>query len=239
MRQLIKLVYLLIIAVFATTTNAGEDEIRKSLAQSMPSIQPDSIGPSEIKGLYEVMVGPNIFYMSDDGKYIIQGNLINVLDRKDISEAKVAKARVKAIDELGVDRMIVFVPKEQKHQVSIFTDIDCGYCRKLHSEIDQYLKNGIGVQYLFYPRAGVGSDSYNKAISVWCADDRKEALTKAKKGADPEQKTCDNPVDEHMKLGQLFGTKGTPMLVTEKGSILPGYVPADKLLQTLEYEKNY
>jgi thiol:disulfide interchange protein DsbC len=120
--------------------------------------------------------------------------------------------------------------------VSIFTDIDCGYCRKLHSEIDQYMAQGITIRYMFFPRAGKGSDSYKKAVSVWCAADKNKALTAAKKGENLDAKTCENPVDEHMALGEAFGMNGTPMIVTQKGNILPGYVPAPQLAKVLANE---
>jgi thiol:disulfide interchange protein DsbC len=161
-----------------------------------------------------------------------------VAARKDLTEEKLSDTRKQAIEKIGQENMIVFKPKIHKYTVSIFTDIDCGYCRKLHSEIDQYLAQGITIQYLFFPRAGKGSDSYNKAVSVWCAKDRNAALTDAKKGNTPEAKTCDNPVDEHMQLGDEFDVKGTPMIVTEKGNIYPGYLPAKQLVEVLESEKN-
>lgn len=118
----------------------------------------------------------------------------------------------------------------------VFTDIDCGYCRKLHSEMDQYLNEGIEVRYLFFPRAGLDSDSYNKAVAVWCAKDRNAALTKAKKGENIEMKQCENPVKAHMLLGEEFGASGTPMIVTDKGTIIPGYVNAMSLALGLEKE---
>ena len=133
--------------------------------------------------------------------------------------------------------MIVFKPEKSKYKVSIFTDIDCGYCRKLHGELDQYMAEGITVQYLFYPRAGKGSESYNKAVSVWCAEDRNAALTDAKNNKKIENKTCDNPIDEHMQLGVEFEARGTPMIVTENGNIFPGYVPAKRLKAALDSEK--
>ena len=138
---------------------------------------------------------------------------------------------------MGVDNMIVFKPKIARYKVSIFTDIDCGYCRKLHSEIDQYLAEGITVQYLFFPRAGKGSDSYNKAVSVWCAKDRNAALTSAKKDQAVDSKTCANPIDRHMQLAEDFGTQGTPMIVSENGNVSPGYVPAKQLAEVLRTEK--
>lgn len=215
---------------------ANEEDIRIKLALSMPELKIDSIQPSEIKGLYEVTVGANIFYVSDDGKYLLQGHLIDIEAKTDLTEEKLAGTRKLAIDKLGEDQMIIFKPEKSKYIVSIFTDIDCGYCRKLHSELDQYMAEGITVQYLFYPRAGKGSGSYNKAVSVWCADDRNAALTAAKKGGTVESKTCDNPIDEHMQLGVEFEARGTPMIITEKGNIFPGYVPAARLASVLANE---
>ena len=122
------------------------------------------------------------------------------------------------------------------YTVTIFTDIDCGYCRKLHSELDQYLAQGITIQYVFFPRAGKDSDSYNKAVSVWCANDRNAALTAAKKDQNVPGKTCDNPVDEHMQLAAEFDVKGTPMIISENGNVYPGYLPAAQLVAALQSE---
>ena len=238
MRKVIKIAAISLFGLTLPAANADEATVKQALAKSMPSMKIDSVIPSEIKGLYEVTVGANIFYVSDDGKYLLQGRLVDVAARKDLTEEKLSGTRKKAIEKIGQENMIVFKPKISKYTVTVFTDIDCGYCRKLHSEIEQYLAQGITIQYLFFPRAGKGSDSYNKAVSVWCAKDRNAALTDAKKGNTPEAKTCDNPVDEHMQLGADFDVKGTPMIVTEKGNIYPGYLPAKQLLEVLESEKN-
>jgi thiol:disulfide interchange protein DsbC len=238
MRKVIKIAALLLAGLTLSTANADEAAIRQSMTTSMPTMKIDSVKPSEVKGLYEVIVGSNIFYVSEDGKYLLQGRLVDVAARKDLTEEKLNGTRKQAIEKIGQDKMIVFKPKISKYTVSIFTDIDCGYCRKLHSEIDQYLAQGITIQYLFFPRAGKGSDSYNKAVSVWCAKDRNAALTAAKKDQKVEEKTCDNPVDEHMQLGADFDVKGTPMIVSENGNIYPGYLPAKQLVEALESEKN-
>ncbi|MGR8997671.1 MAG: DsbC family protein [Gammaproteobacteria bacterium] len=237
MRKVIKVAALFLSGLTLPAANADEAAIREAMAKSMPSVKVDSVKPSEVKGLYEVTVGANIFYISADGKYLLQGRLVDVAARKDLTEEKLSAARKQAIDKMGQENMIVFKPKISKYTVSVFTDIDCGYCRKLHSEIDQYLAQGITIQYLFFPRAGKNSDSYNKAVSVWCADDRNAALTAAKKDQKVPSKTCDNPVDEHMQLGEDFDVKGTPMIVTEKGNIYPGYLPAKQLAEALESEK--
>ncbi len=221
----------------ATNVHADEKTIRESLTKSMPTIQIDSVQPSVIKGIFEVMVGGNMVYATDDGKYLLQGRLIDTQTRTDLTEEKLGGARKSALEKLGQDKMIVFKPKIHTYTVSVFTDIDCGYCRKLHSELDSYLAEGIQIQYLFYPRAGKGSESYNKAVSVWCAKDRNAALTASKKDQKIEAKTCANPVDEHMALAAEFDVKGTPMLVTEKGTIYPGYLPAKQLVEILAAEK--
>jgi thiol:disulfide interchange protein DsbC len=212
--------------------------IETSLKRIMPGIQIDSVKTSPIPGLYEVMVGTNLLYVSDDGNYVIQGTLIDVPHQKNLTEAQQAESRLAALAKVGTSHMIVFKPKIQSHYVYVFTDIDCGYCRKLHSEIDQYLKEGIEVRYLFFPRAGEGSESWAKAVSVWCSKNRNEALTRAKKGEPGEadnkkDKTCDNPVSQHYALGNALGASGTPMIVTDRGQIIPGYVPAGKLADTL------
>lgn len=233
-----RILILLGLSIFAIPAFANEDNVKKMLSSSMPGLKVDSVQVSPISGLYEVIAGSNLFYASADGKYLIQGKLIDVIARKDLTEEKLAGIRVKSIEKVGKDRMIIFKPEKSKYTVSVFTDIDCGYCRKLHSEIAQYLDEGITIQYLFFPRAGKGSSSYNKAISVWCAKDRKAALTSAKNGKDPEPKTCENPIDQHMKLAHELGARGTPMIVTEKGTVYPGYMPAKQLVQALQLEKN-
>ena len=181
MRKVFKIAALSLFGLTLPAANADETAIRQSMAKSMPTMKIDSVKPSEVKGLYEVIVGANIFYVSEDGKYLLQGRLVDVAARKDLTEEKLSGTRKQAIEKIGQENMIVFKPKIGKYTVTVFTDIDCGYCRKLHSEIDQYLAQGITIQYLFFPRAGKDSDSYNKAVSVWCAKDRNAALTACKK----------------------------------------------------------
>lgn len=225
------------LAFVALPTAADEKAVAEALTKVFPNTKADSIKPSEVSGLYEVVVGPTLLYMSADGRYLVQGKVIDVNARQDVTEPKLAAARIQALNKIGEEQMIVFPAKPSKYVVSVFTDIDCGYCRKLHSEIDKYLAEGITVRYLFFPRAGEGSESYHKAVSVWCAKDRNTALTKAKRDEAVETKDCDNPVDEHLDLGKAMGASGTPMIVTEGGEIIPGYVPAKQLAKMLAYEK--
>lgn len=212
------------------------DTIRNALAEAMPGLKVSDISEAPVKGFYEVVVGPNLFYVSADGKYLFNGNLFDLgasPDNRDLTESKIGMARAGAVKDIGEENVIQFKAPMQKHVVSIFTDVDCGYCRKLHAEIDEYMKQGISVDYLFFPRAGQGSDSYKKAVAVWCADDRRAALTKAKLGEAIDMKDCANPVADHMKLASSLQIRGTPMIVTESGVILPGYVSAQDLSRTL------
>jgi thiol:disulfide interchange protein DsbC len=237
MKKITQITGLLLLISIIPFAYADEAAIKKALGQSMPTAKIESIKPSEIKGLYEVVLGSSIYYVSDDGKYLLQGRLVDVANRTDLTEQKLGATRKASLEKMGTDNMIVFKPKIGKYKVYIFTDIDCGYCRKLHSEIDQYLAEGITIQYLFFPRAGKGSDSYDKAVSVWCAKDRNAALTAAKKDQKLEKLTCVNPIDKHMQLATEFDVKGTPMIVTENGNIYPGYLPAKELAQALQSEK--
>ncbi|MGH8499864.1 MAG: DsbC family protein, partial [Methylococcales bacterium] len=223
--------------LFPFAAPADSDAIRDALSKAMPGIQVDEISKAPVKGFYEVFVGPDLYYISEEGKYLLIGNLIDLEappETRNLTEAKTTAARAKAVKNIGEGNVIQFKSPSQKHVVSVFTDVDCGYCRKLHSEIDEYLKRGITVDYLFYPRAGIGSESYKKAVAVWCAEDRHTALTKAKLGEAIEMKECANPVADHVKLATSLHIQGTPMIVTENGGVLPGYVPAKVLSERLE-----
>ncbi|MEO5341727.1 MAG: DsbC family protein [Gammaproteobacteria bacterium SHHR-1] len=211
----------------------GKGAVQQRLAKMMPGAKPDSISESPVKGLYEVVFGPQVVYLSADGRYFMKANIIDLETDENLTEKRRSSAIQGALAEVGEDNMIIF-GDTSKHQVTVFTDIDCGYCRKLHKEIAAYNKADIQIRYLFYPRAGVGSPSYDKAVSVWCADDQKKAMTQAKDGKKVAEKKCDNPVVEHMRLGELMGINGTPAMILPDGELLPGYVPAAKLSQYLE-----
>jgi len=211
-------------------------KIKARLEKVLPEYTIDGINKTPVSGLYEVTMGPQVIYVSSDGNYMIQGRLIDLANRKDLTEPRQAAARKAAVDKIGEDEMVIFAPDKYDHTVTVFTDIDCGYCRKLHSEIADYGAEGIRIRYLFFPRAGLRSESYKKAVSVWCSNDRRQALTDAKAGKEIESKSCDNPVEEHMKLGELLGVSGTPAILLENGDLVPGYIPAKRLAEILEAE---
>ncbi len=236
---LVSSLFLSFISCAEVNKNSGLDKnaLKKILTERMPSLKIEEINPSPIKGVYEVMAGANIYYVSEDGRYFIQGRMFDLVEKKDLTEEKLAVAKAILINAVSKDDMIIFKAPIQKYVINVFTDIDCGYCRKLHSEIDQYLAEGITVQYLFFPRAGKDSGAYKKAVSVWCADDRNAALTAAKSNTNPPaEKTCKNPVDAHMALGDELDVRGTPMIITPKGTVFPGYMPAKALAEALSKE---
>jgi len=212
----------------------AREAITKSLSGIFPGITPDKIAPSPMEGVSEVLIGPRLLYVSNDGKFLLQGSLIDLKTRADISEERRNDIRLDALNDLGDEKMIIFPAKDQKHVITVFTDIDCGYCRKLHDEMDKYNAEGISVRYLMFPRAGIDSPSYQKAVTVWCSKDQQDAMTRAKSGENLPNASCDNPVQEEYELGQLIGVRGTPAIVMEDGSMLPGYVPAARLAKVLE-----
>ncbi len=218
-------------------TDAELQKVQQTLQKVFPKLPGDAIQPSPIPGLYQILVAPRLFYVSADGKYVIDGDLINIESGENVSDTLRESLRVSAIDRMGEDAMIIYGPKKSEHTITVFTDIDCGYCRKLHSEMADYNKAGIRVRYMAYPRAGIGSESYDKAVSVWCADDPAKALTEAKQSQPIARKTCDNPVAAEFQLGQMLGVRGTPAIVTESGQIIPGYVPAERLKVMLDTQK--
>ena len=234
---------LLYAAVFALTLNSAfaaedlaeaEKKMRASLAVLLPTLTPDTITKAPVPDLYEVTFGTRVVYLTGDGRYLLQGKIIDLETRTPITEQRIKELKKVALDGLDESQMIVFGDDQAKHTITVFTDIDCGYCRKLHSEMDDYNKNGIRVRYLAYPRAGLQSSSARDAVSVWCADDRNEAMTIAKQGGKLAQRDCENPVAEHYQLGQVFGISGTPALILDDGEIIPGYIPAAKLRAALD-----
>ena len=192
------------------------------------------IKESPVQGLYEVQVGTQIYYLSRGGKYLLTGDMIDMKTRENLTERRLGSIRATAIGTVEEDQLISFKAGQPEHTVTVFTDIDCGYCRKLHSQMADYNRLGITVNYLFYPRAGIGSSSYQSAVSVWCTKDRHEALTLAKSGKSLPRGNCENPVARHFKLGNALEISGTPAIVTQSGHLLPGYVPPSMLKKRLD-----
>lgn len=214
--------------------HAGETELKAKFESLLPGMQIETIEPLPGTSLYEVVIGGEIVYFSEDGKYVFQGDVIALETRENITQAKRTRLKEKVLASLNEKDMIIYEPKETKHTITVFTDIDCGYCRKLHQQMAEYNDLGIRVRYMAFPRAGLNSDSYEKAVNVWCADDKQQAMTDSKLGMNIAKKECDNPVKAQFEAGRRMGVTGTPALFLEDGELLPGYVPPQKLKQILD-----
>jgi thiol:disulfide interchange protein DsbC len=196
----------------------------------------DDLRPSPIPGIYEYSQGADISYLTADGKYFIDGSVYDMSTRQNLTEEHRTKARAALINAVPEAEMLVFAPKNPLYTITVFTDIDCPYCRKLHSQIAELNKLGVRVRYMFYPRSGPNTESWRKAEAVWCATDRNAALTRAKAGGDVEMnKNCGpNPVAREYALGQSIGVQGTPAIVTENGDYINGYMPPQELVKELK-----
>ena len=210
-----------------------EERVRQGLALLLPDLVPDAVSPSPVPGLYEVVVGPQIIYITEDARFILRGDVIDLELRKNITQPRVDQVKAQAVERIGEENMLIYAPDKTRHTVTVFTDIDCGFCRKMHKEMAEYHKHGIRIRYLLFPRAGVNSPSYRKAVSVWCSKDPRAAMTQAKLGKFLDDFVCDNPVAEHMALGEAMGVTGTPALVFDNGEMIPGYIPPERMAQLL------
>jgi thiol:disulfide interchange protein DsbC len=224
------------VAAFAQAAETPADAAaRAALKNIVPQAQIGTIEAAPVPGFRQAIVGSQMVYVSDDGQYMLQGTLYDAANRKDLTGARLAVDHKKKVDAVPESRRIVFAPTgKPKYKVTVFTDLDCGYCRKLHSQIAEYNKEGIQVDYLFFPRSGLNSPSYDKAVSVWCAKDRNTAFTAAKAGKTPPPAKCDNPVADEYKLGQQVGVDGTPTIFAQDGTKIGGYLPPSEMLAKLE-----
>jgi thiol:disulfide interchange protein DsbC len=222
---------------FAAAGVAAQDLTKEELATRLNGVSVEDISESPLPGIYQVAVGAQIAYVTKDGRYIIRGDIYDAESSANVSEETRARARVTMLDGVDPASMIVFKPAngEVKHKITIFTDIDCGYCRQFHREIDKVTALGIEVHYLFYPRTGPNTESWTKADQVWCANDHNSALTRAKLGGEiPEVAACKSPVEAHYELGHQIGVRGTPAIFSETGELIGGYLPPATLAKVLD-----
>jgi thiol:disulfide interchange protein DsbC len=228
----------LALAFAAGVRAAGEsgDPVKDKIAKKL-GIQVADIHNSPAAGLYEVVKGHEFGYVTTDGKFLVQGDLVNIETGDEITETHRRVERLTALRELGEGNLVSFPPAPpiaSKYVVTVFTDVDCPYCRKLHSQIADYNARGIEIRYAFFPRTGLNTPSYYSAVSVWCSQDRQEALTKAKRGEILPKRQCENPVAREYELGLDLGVHGTPEMILPDGEVVPGYVSPEKLADALD-----
>ena len=239
---MMKKLLIAVLGFLALPVMAADSEAIQQLKNDLVKVfggHPEQVNEAPVDGFYEVTYGPKIYYVSLDGRYLFSGELYDLKSRTNLTEKNRAGARLKALSDVDESSLIVYKAKgEEKHVITVFTDIDCGYCRKLHSGMAQMNELGITVRYMAFPRAGVNSPSYDKAVSVWCAKDRNKAMDAAKSGAVLEMAKCDSPVKEQLALGQTLGVTGTPAIVLQDGTLMPGYMPPQQLAMALDKSGN-
>lgn len=219
----------------AFSSSEDIETLKKALAKNIPKVEITQVSESPVPGLFEVVVGTQIVYMDKTARYMIDGDLVDLSSRENYTERTKSKIRLTSLNALSEDNMLVYKPGQVDHTVTVVTDINCPYCRRLHAEMDGYMKNNIKVRYVFMPLKG--QDDFDITVSVWCSKDRNKALDRAKAGEEIEKLTCDNPIKKHLALARTLGVRGTPAIILESGELIPGYVPVAKLAQDLKGRK--
>jgi len=225
-------------AAAAGVDPAVEKRLRANLGKPAVGLEVDTVEASEVPGMYRVQLkqGPAV-YATEDGAYFILGDLYTVGPDgyENLAEKRRAGDRKLAVEQVPMDKKIVFSPKgETRAYLTVFTDVSCFYCQKLHKEVPELNRRGVEVRYLAYPRQGIGSPGFRQLASAWCADDRQSTLTRLKNRETLEENVCaGNPIAEQFALGQELGVRGTPAIITADGDMIPGYRSADDLLELL------
>lgn len=217
----------------------ADTDPRVTVASKVPGARPEDVHATPIPGIYEIIRGTDAAYVTADGKYAIAGDLYDLRTNVNLTDKERRETRLKLLAQIPESQMVIFGPKSARHTITVFTDVDCPYCRKLHSQIAEYNRLGIRVRYLFYPRTGPNTASWTKAEEVWCSPNRNEALTEAKLGQTLHVKLCPNtPVAREYELGQQFDLEGTPAIVLGNGDMVPGYVSPLELANMLRTVPN-
>ena len=222
------------VLLLAAAGAALADDVPTQLAAKF-GVQPKDVVPAPVAGFYQVTLGPQVAYVSADGRYLLRGDMIQVQDGKDLTAQARDAARLTYLKSLDPKNMIVFKPLETRHVLTVLTDIDCGYCRQLAQDMPELMAKGVEFHYLAFPRTGVDSPSWDKAVNVWCAKDRKLAYQYAMRGADIKSPACNpGPVAVGYDLAQRLGVDGTPVIINENGQLIDGYLPPVQLVKLLD-----
>ena len=226
-------------ATSASAASFDAEKLKQTISQTL-GLDVSAARKTPMPGLAEIVTEQGLFYTSYDGEYFIQGKLFNLGPNvTNLTETSLAQVRLDGMAKFEKD-MIVFPAKNEKHVVTVFTDITCGYCRKLHNNMEEYNDLGITVRYLAYPRAGVYqapgqyTQGFEDLRSIWCNEDPAKAMTRAKAGSSVARRICDKPVEDNFKFGRQVGVSGTPAIILANGFMLPGYRDADDLKNILE-----
>jgi thiol:disulfide interchange protein DsbC len=219
----------------ADETDAELEQVRKRVGEMFDMLEPQDVKSSPVEGWYTIHRGSIVAYISADGRYLLQGDLVDLDHQVNLTENLRNETRAELMAKVTDEETILFSPEAVKYSISVFTDVDCTYCRRLHSQIEEYMAHGIEVRYFMYPRNGPASRAWSTMEEVWCASDRQTALTMAKLDRDFPTNKCDaSMVQEHYVIGRDVGLTGTPAIVLEDGTLISGYLAPDQLIATLQ-----
>lgn len=233
----VKQIFALAVGILLSVSVLAEDDytqVRERLAGMLSGDRELLIAETPIDGMLQIRIGSEIIYMTDDGRFLVQGRVLDLENQTDLTDQARSDVRREALAAIDSDEWISYGPEDAEFQVLVFTDPDCGYCRRLHQQMAEYNAAGIRINYMGFPRAGIGSETHAKLERIWCAEDQQGAMDTAKGGGNPAPAECENPVARHYELGQTMGVTGTPALMTLDGDLIPGYVPPDQLRERLE-----
>jgi thiol:disulfide interchange protein DsbC len=221
----------------ATAEELVAAKVRVAVQGNDPGAQVSTVDRSPVSGLYLTTIDGVSGYVSADGRYFVVGDMLDLAAKTNVTEQRRKQTRRELLKKIAPGEAIVFGPEKPKYTITVFTDADCPYCRKLHGELEELERKGVAVRYVAFPRSGPGTKSWRTMTAVWCAEDRREALTRATRGEEVSVKkrsACsDEVIKKHYELGQKLGIPGTPMIVLRDGTSLGGYVAPDKLLVAL------
>lgn len=212
---------------------AEYDQVRQQFSQL--NLKVNSVADAPMAGLLQVFTDRGLFFTTKDGQYFIEGNIYDLTNKVLVNDAQMRPYIQQKVAESKND-VIEYTAKNEKYVINVFTDPTCGYCRKLHNEMQEYNDAGITVRYLAFPRGGLDSETYLQMQHIWCAKDSRSALSAAKEGKSVKPAMCNNPVKAQYELGQSFGVSGTPAIILPSGRLIPGYQPVKALLAQLKAE---
>jgi len=239
MRSFSSLLVALLLGWAGLAQAAGPDQqaLQEQLQKLDSRLAIESLQATPLENIYEVQLNSgDLLYISADGQYLLAGNLLRLDEQgiTDLTEQTRSQMRRQQLQDIAVENQVVFAAEgDTQAIIQIFTDITCPYCVRLHEEVPELNAAGVEVRYLAFPRQGVNSQAYQKLVNVWCADNRQDAMTRAKGGEDLAAAQCDNPVAEQFEMARSQGIQGTPAIILPDGKVIPGYVPAQRLLEQL------